>query len=270
MVSRVRLDARTAFALDARMPDEAMDLEALCIGVARIQRPEPDPDSIRGTLDRLAAQVQDLVHPGAPPDQLSAQLREAFIGQLGFHGNTEDYGDPSNSFLDVVLERRTGLPILLSITWILLAQRLGVRLAGISYPGHFLVSVELEGVRIFLDPFHAGVERDPGALLAQLGPNAPRSVLQPASVRAIIVRVLTNLRHVWVSRRRWAEALEVVERTQLLVGERADDVRDRGLLLVRLDRAAEAVRELDRYLHLAPGAADRDEIEQLLQGIRPR
>lgn len=266
----MRLDARTAFALDARMPDDTMDLEALCIGVARIQRPEPDPDAIRATLDRLARQVEDRVHPGAGPDQLAAQLRDAFIGQLGFHGNTEDYGDPRNSFLDVVLERRTGLPILLSIVWMLLGRRLGVPLAGISYPGHFLVSLELEGARIFLDPFHAGVERDPGALLAQLGPNVPRSVLQPASVRSIVVRVLTNLRHVWVSRRCWAEALEVVERTQLLVGERPDDVRDRGLLLLRLDRRAEAGRELERYLHLAPAAADRDEVEQLLQGIRRR
>ncbi|MDP2312548.1 MAG: transglutaminase-like domain-containing protein [Pseudomonadota bacterium] len=254
----------TEFALLARAPDEALDLERLSSCIARIGTPALDAAALGGTLDRLAEQVADDVHPGSPPDELVAALARTIGGRLGFRGTPDVFNGPEGSFLDKVVERRTGLPILLAVVWILLGKRLGVPIVGIGYPGHFLVGLELPGARLYVDPFAGGEPREAVDLLARLPPGAGRNLLDPSPTRAILTRVLTNLKHLWVGAGAHEAALGAVDRLLLLGGEVPGELRDRGLLALRLARTTEGRRDLERYLAIAADAPDRADVERIL------
>lgn len=262
------LSPLTDFALAARAHDDVLDLERLCVGVARIGTPALDPASVTRTLDEMAAQAREIVSPSAPPDKLAAQLRDALVGHLGFAGDRDSPRDPGDSYLDVVLQRRRGLPILLSVVWILIGERLGVPVRGVNYPGHFLVCLDAPGARVYIDPFHAGLTREGGELLARLGPRkGERRLVEPCGVRPIVTRVLHNLKNLWVDRQDYAHALAVVDRILLIGGELPTELRDRGLLCLHLDQPAEAARDFRRYLKVVPDAEDREVIEALLERI---
>ena len=126
-------------------------------------------------------------------------LDRTFFGQLGFRGNQDDYYDPRNSFMNEVIERRTGIPISLSVLYIELGRRLGLDLAGLSFPGHFLVRYQAGDELVFIDPFHQGARLDVEALEGRLrrvvGPGAELAEehLEPASKHHMLTRMLTNL-----------------------------------------------------------------------------
>ena len=132
----MKLSGAVRFAFAARAPDEVLDLEELTIGVASLGTPDLDFSAVSAKLDALAEEVADHISLSAPPDRLAAQLSSAFGGRLGFRGDASAYSDPEHSYLDAVLERRRGMPILLSVVWMLLGKRLGVPIHGIGYPGH--------------------------------------------------------------------------------------------------------------------------------------
>lgn len=255
----------TAFALLARAPDEALDLEGLAVAIARMGRPGLDEAAVSAKLDALAAEVADDVHPGDAPDRLAAALARAFVSRLGFDGDPDAFKEEEASFLDRVLERRKGLPILLAVVWILLGKRLGVPIVGIGFPGHFLAALDAPGARLYLDPFRSGALVDVARLAERLGPGPDaRRVLEPASVRAIVTRMLVNLKHLWVERRQLEKAIGAVDRILLVGGELPNEVRDRGLLALHLHRNAEGIRDLRRYVALAPLASDREAILQVI------
>ncbi len=147
---------KTRFALLARMPDEVLRLEALCVAIAQIDDPSASEAQVALTLDALARQIEDQVDPNAPPDRLARQLGEAMHATLGFSGDGVDWKDAASSFLPRVLARRRGLPILLGAVWMLVGERVGVRVSGINWPGRFLVSIDRPGARVFVDPFQDG------------------------------------------------------------------------------------------------------------------
>lgn len=263
----MKRSAAVRFALAARAPDEVLDLEELVIGVAALGNPDLDFEAVRATLDGLAESIADVVSPSAPPDRLAAQLAAAIGGTLGFRGDRAVFAEPGGSFLDVVLERRTGLPILMAAVWMLLGRRLGVPIEGVGYPGHFLACIDRPGARVYVDPFHGGEVLDARDLLdraAVASPDAARRLLEPTGVRPMVVRMLSNLKNLWIDRSDHASALAAVDRILLVGGESAPVVRDRALLLLHLHRASEAARDLRRYLALEPKAADRAVVEQLL------
>jgi regulator of sirC expression with transglutaminase-like and TPR domain len=264
----VRHSPGTEFALLARAPDEALDLERLVISVARMGTPSLDPAAVSATLDALAEQIADDVRPSAPPDELAATLAATIGGRLGFHGSPEVFGGAEGSYLDQVLERRTGLPILLAIVWMLLGRRLGVSVHGIGYPGHFLAALQLPGVRLFVDPFAGGQPREAADLLARLPPGAGRTFLDPSPTRAIVTRMLVNLKHLWIGASDHERALGAVDRILLLGGEVPTELRDRGLLALRVGRTSEGRRDLERYLIVASGASDRADVEKVLGRIK--
>ncbi len=267
----MNLSAMTRFALLARSPDEALDLEAVAVGVARAVDPTADERAVAATLDAMAAEVEDQVHPSTPPDRLAASIARAFGGTLRLRGAPEVFVEPSASALPWVLERRSGLPILLGVVWILLGRRLGVPIAGVSYPGRFLVCLDAPGARIYLDPFSGGDVLEAADLVARLrDTNADTGrALSPCDTRAIGVRMLTNLHHLWLDRGDVEAALGALDRMLLLGGETPERLRDRGLLAAHLRRGPEAARDLRRYLALAPNARDRAVVEQVLATVVP-
>lgn len=262
----MRHSPRTEFALLAQRPEEMLDLEALCLSIARIARPHLDTGQVSQTLDALAASVAEQVDPSAPPDRLASALARSLGGTLGLCGEEQDFEKLDASMLDQVVELRRGLPILLGVVWILLGKRLSLPILGVNYPGHFLVCLERPGARIYLDPFSGGQALDARLLLR----GGDRSSLLPVGPRPILHRILANIRNWATPRQQWGVALEAVERMQLLSGEEPTLVRDRGLICMQLQKMGDARRDLERYLLLLPDAMDRSEVEQLLATLRAR
>lgn len=231
-------------------------------------RPDLQAGEVGAALDELAASIAEHVAPDLPPDRLAVRLAGLIGGELDLHGDPELEITPEHSFLDRVIATRRGLPILLSVVWILLGRRLGLPIAGINYPGHFLVCLDAPGARIYLDPYSGGRARDAAQLLGRLGPEIrDRGVLDPCGVRPIVTRILVNLKNQWLDQGAHAEALGAVDRILLVGGEAPGELRDRGLICLHLDRPGDAARDFRRYLKLRPEAEDRPVIEALLGRI---
>lgn len=248
------------------MPDEVLRLEPLCVAIAQLEDTAVSEAQVGNTLDGLARQIEDQVDPNAPPDRLARQLGEAMHGTLGFSGEGVDWKDASSSFLPKVLARRRGLPILLGAAWMLVGERIGVTVSGVNWPGRFLVSIDRPGARIFVDPYQDGRIRHAEDLISEEGVDG-RSLLRPATPRAIAARMLTNLKHLWLEAEAWSASLEAIDRILLLLGEDEANLRDRGLVALHLGRNEEARRDLARYLALAPDSPDAESIRGVLARI---
>lgn len=252
----------TGFALLASCPEEAMDLESLCLSIARIRTPDLQEAPIRAELDRLSAELADEAAPSLPPDRIAEALRRGLGLRAGFHGDPDDYVHVEASMLDQVVLRRRGLPILLSIVYMLIGQRLRLPVRGVARPGHFIVCLDAPGARIYLDPFRGGARLDPTLLLEEV--EGRRDLLAPARPRAILTRLLTNLKHLALSQERWQLGVDVADRLLLLQPDAPVELRDRGLFLIAQGRTREAAADLRRYLQLAPRAPDRPAMERLI------
>src|SRR2546426_2959641 len=144
---------------------ERTDLARAALAIARIAYPDLDPAPSLRQLDDLAAAVRPRLYPQASPEAAVTELAGYLFGECGFRGNQEDYYDPRNSFLNDVLERRTGLPITLALVFMEAGARLGLSITGVGFPGHFLVRVEGDAGPVVLDPFFDGCVLDPAELL---------------------------------------------------------------------------------------------------------
>jgi regulator of sirC expression with transglutaminase-like and TPR domain len=174
-----------------------LDVVAAALVAAEFEYPDLDVTRYVAQVDEFTRVVEQEQQGGAE-DAVDA-LGRAFFEHLGFRGNQDDYYDPRNTFLNEVIDRRTGVPITLSLLYIELGRRVGLELAGLSFPGHFLVRYQAGDGLVFIDPFHQGARLDLAALEARLrrvvGPNAELAPehLEPASKQHMLTRMLTNL-----------------------------------------------------------------------------
>jgi len=193
-------------------------------------------------------------------------LADFMFGELHFKGNTLDYVDPRNSFLNEVMDRRLGLPITLSVVFMEIGQRLGLPVEGVGLPGHFIVGVQAEAGRYFFDPFNGGAEvtEDDAARLVHdsIGHTGVlrEGWLDASPPRAILMRMLNNLRNTYIEQKAWAEAIAAVEHLSQLQPELPDHLRDLGLLHYRNQSPRRAFSLLEEYLTRAPDAQDADDI----------
>ena len=211
-------------------PESDLDLARAALLIAEPEYPDLDVAAYVEELDRLGTTATARVRaaPRRPP--LASVIRYLYE-ELGFHGNTLDYYDPKNSFLNQVLDRRTGIPISLALVLTEVCRRVGIDARGVSFPGHFLVRVrDDEGGIMFIDPFD-GRLLDEGHL-AELheratgddGPIDPR-VLEPASKAHILMRILNNLRAIYERTGDQERLLGVLARMQILSPD--DEIRAR-------------------------------------------
>jgi regulator of sirC expression with transglutaminase-like and TPR domain len=214
------------------------------------------------------------------PEARVHALMTFLFRERGFHGNQEQYYDPQNSCLDEVLARRVGIPITLSIVAIEVAARLGIRLEGVAFPGHFLVRPALGDAAPLLDPFHGGSAVDDDELLSRLKSLAqqsgraseftsvPRDFLVDATRPTILARMLRNMLRIYAQRDDHARALAAVDLLLVLTPDAPDEVRTRGTLYEQLDCPAAAAADFRRYLRLVPKAPDAAEVEKRLSRLR--
>ena len=257
-------------------PETAIDLAEAALVIAQEEYPELEVARYLSCLDGMGADVRTRVGSVEDPHRLIVALGDYLFREQGFHGNSDDYYDPRNSFLNDVLDRRTGIPITLSAVYMEVGRRLGLCLHGVGMPGHFLVKYVGPAEEILIDPFNGGAilsHADCQRLLDKTyqGKVAfePR-FLAAVGTRQILSRMLNNLKAIYFKKQEFAKALGVVERLLIVEPGSATEVRDRGLLLSQLKRYPEATADLERYLKLAPGAEDSEVICDHLRSIRQR
>lgn len=256
-------------------PDESLAPAALTL--ARIAYPHLDVDRWLSALDahgEAARTHLELGVGGHPPRR--ARLRivsEFFFGQLGFVGNREQYEDPRNSFLNDVIARRTGIPISLAVVFIEVARRAGLAVEGVNFPGHFLMRCPPDPGEpddphpLIVDPFGGGAVLADADCLRLLrthsGPEASMEpgLLQPAGKRAILLRMLLNLKRAFVRVRSFDYAREVTELLVAVDPSALTELRDRGLLASHLRDYAAALRDLEAWLARAPGQGEEMQAE---------
>jgi regulator of sirC expression with transglutaminase-like and TPR domain len=266
-------EARSRFAAEVLKPERWIGLAraALLVGAEE----EPRVCNVKQCLARLDEMGEEARASSEGGLRVEA-LNRYFFDEQGFTGNQSNYYDPRNSMLHRVLERRTGIPITLSIVYAEVGRRAGLSVEGVALPGHFIVRAsETGGESVLVDPFHGKVidEEECQERLdviydgrVTLGEEHLRAV----GVRATLVRVLANLKAVYVQGQLFRRALAAVERILLLTPHDLDERRDRGMLLAQLNRLPEAIAETQRYLNLAPDAHDADTVREQLKQMQNR
>jgi regulator of sirC expression with transglutaminase-like and TPR domain len=240
------------------------------VAIAMHQMDDIDPAAVDLTLQGYADTVRSRVR-GSQPQAMLAHLHELLFEEEGFTGNSDDYYNPMNSYLPAVLQSKRGLPITLSLVYKIVAERLGLRVYGVALPGHFLVGLEVDETRTLVDPFSGGrlLNEDEARdrLMQMFGPEADWSdeMLQPASNRHWLTRMLQNLLNVFGNAGRYADVAAVLEMEMLLWPDQNHLQRDLGLVLARCGLARPASVWLDRYLKTNPDDPQRTQIRELLQ-----
>lgn len=259
-----------------QQPEDRIDLGYAALVMAQPEYPGLDIEAYVRSIDRLAEQVRKKVRTVMDPYRLIAGINDVLFAEEGIRGNRDNYYDPRNSFLNEVLERKLGIPITISVLYIEVARRLGLTLHGVGLPGHFLVKYVGEEEETVIDPFHSGQVRSVEELQALLneiygGKVAFRSeFLSPVTKRQVLQRMLHNLKAIYLRQGDLLKSLSAVERLAILDPSSAQEIRDRGLLYLRLECVPQAVEDLEAYLRLAPEAEDADAIREQVVTLRSR
>jgi regulator of sirC expression with transglutaminase-like and TPR domain len=265
--------ARDRFTQAVQRPDEAINIAAAALYIAQEEYPDLDCGAYLQQLDHMANTLRDRLPAEAYPLKIIRALNEYLFEAQGFVGNTQDYYNPHNSFLNKVLERRTGIPITLSLVYLELAKRIDFPMAGVGMPGHFLVRPTLEDMAIFVDAFHKGevlFEEDCRDRIKTMYGQDARMLphhLEPIGAKPFLARILTNLKVIYLQRQDIPRALAAIDRILLLIPDSLMERRDRGLIHYREGNLIAARDDLKFYLLNHPDAQDTFEIQQVISQI---
>jgi len=257
--------------LDALRDEHSkVTLDVAALELASIEFPGLDLGAAGFRLDNLAEQIESQLTPGASGLDFIKACNELLFEVLQFRGNEEEYYDPRNSCLNSVLMRRLGIPISLSVVYMEIARRLGRPIYGVGLPGHFIVAYEDAQERYWIDPFHAGrilSFADCAAVAKQTSGVDLRSnpaVLAPVSMRQILVRMLSNLKAIYLRGEAFDKARQVLDILIDAMPEYAEEYRHRGLVHLRQLNHRAAKTDLETYLRLEPNSPEREQVEKEL------
>jgi regulator of sirC expression with transglutaminase-like and TPR domain len=262
--------ARERFAAIAGLPDERIDLAAAALWIAAEEQPGLDPALWLARLDEMAACLRPRLDGVGDDLDRVARLAGFLTDDVGLRGNAEDYYDPRNSLLNEVLGRGLGIPITLALVYMEVGRRAGVPLDGVGFPGHFLLR-HAHRPGLLFDPFERGrllTQEDCRGMLERLSGGTlafdPR-LLKVAGPRHILIRMLNNLRRVYLHRGEFLRTIAALDRVLLLDPDDVGARRDRGLLSLRWGDPAGGIGDLERYLVLEPEAPDFAAIAGLIK-----
>jgi regulator of sirC expression with transglutaminase-like and TPR domain len=263
---------RVLFAETVAAPDESLDLARAALLIAAEENPRLCVDEYMDRLDQLGQEASERL---AKANGNSIEAFNHFIfDEHCFIGNRRDYYDPRNSFLNEVLDRRMGIPITLSLVYMEVGQRAGLKSEGIGFPGHFIVrAYSFDGLPALIDTFNGcRLDRDgcQGLLDNLYGGSVPlrEEHLRASSRQDIVIRMLTNLKAVYTRNNMHRQAITAVDRILLITPNDPGEHRDRGAMLTHLERYAEAIEETETYLRLAPNAPDAEQVREYLHLIQ--
>jgi len=266
------------------LADDPVDLARAALVIARLEYPSLDPVPTLATLSALGDRAAERLHQldAAPVRTRIAALNRLIYREEHFAGNRAHYDDFRNSLLNVVLERRLGIPISLAVVYMEVARRAGLDVRGVAFPGHFLMRVANPAgeAGVILDPFDGGDEVDEQGcrqlLARRLGDDAgyDEEMLSPCSSRQIISRILNNLKRTYIELRSFEHARQVSDLILAVDPAALTEVRDRGLIAYHLDDYSAALRDLEDYFRLQTWSEDsreeRDQIWAHVKNLRRR
>jgi regulator of sirC expression with transglutaminase-like and TPR domain len=272
----VSSDLYVAFRDAIDCPEDQIDLGRAALAIAKQEYPELDIAGCLSQLDGLGRAVELRLGDQKNPYRIMAALNTVLFKELGFEGNRAEYYDPQNSFLNDVIARKRGIPISLSVLYMEVARRVGLSLAGVGFPGHFLLKYQAEDNEIIIDVFNKGeilAREDLEQLLQQLyrGQLSYQSEFVVAlGKRDILRRLLNNLKLIYLGKDQPLKALPVLDQLLILDPSAANEIRDRGLLYIKIECYARALEDLETYLRLAPVGDDAAMIKAEIETIRQR
>lgn len=277
--------ARQAFIDLTADNDAAIDLAQAALLIALEEYPDLDITRCLKLLDLLAGKVRAALGLAKPdkfaqlPNELDllmviGAMNQVLFDQEHFQGNQEDYYNPSNSYLNEVLEKRRGIPITLSLIYMEVGRRIGLQIEGIGLPFHFIVRCRLPNGHIYIDPFEKGrlfSEEDCRERVHRMFRNKADfdpHWLEPVSHRQLLVRMLANLKNIYIQQEDYVRALSICDRILLLVPDAPLERRDRGIVHFHLKHYARALRDLTAYVEHTPNLEDSNDVTQQIKAIR--
>ncbi len=264
----------------ARMRDEDVSLAEGALWIAAEEYPGLVVDDHLARLHEMAARLRGRLRADVATAEKLMALNHYLFDELGFAGNTDDYYDPRNSFLNEVLERRLGIPITLGVVYIEVGRRIGIGLQGVSFPGHFLVKCALRDGVVVLDPYSRGVSLGVDELQLRLRAAGSDGdvdeailahLLSAASNKEVLARMLRNLKGVYARQGDWLRALSSSERLIALKPDDAgEEYRDRGGIYLELECFRAALGDFGTYLKQCPGAPDAENVRAQVAELAAR
>ena len=253
--------------------DDELPLLDTALLIARDEYPDLDPGAYAAAIQAYADEVKPKLGKDADLPATLTTINRYLFEELGFAGNTSQYDDPRNSYLNEVFDRKLGIPISLAVVQIELMRRLGLPLDGISFPGHFLVRLPVDDGILVMDPYNKGRPVSADELKERasphLGGRPPDDVqlieiLAPATHRTILTRMLRNLNGLYQHAEDWERVARTSDRLLKLSPESPDALRDRGLAYRELGYTLGAREDLGRYLQKLPTADDAESVRSTL------
>lgn len=269
--------ATEAFArlVEPGIEEEHIELARAALTIARTEYPHLDIASYLGKLDELGARVRARMHSDQRASNMIEAVNSVLFEQEGFQGNSADYYDPRNSFLNDVMDRHTGIPITLSLVYMEVSRRAGLPLLGVGMPGHFLLKhYEADGQEILIDPFERGRILSHGDCQQRLdeiyGGHMPLrpEFLASVSPRLILTRMLNNLRTIYLNNRRFRNAVAVFDLLLTIYPRSPEDIKDRAQLRYSVGQLRGAIQDLEEYLRIVPEAPDGESVRQTMLSLR--
>ena len=250
-----------------------LPLDRSCLLISAVYDESVDVEKHLSRLDDFAATAQATA-AGTDSYAMIGGILQTLFGDGGFRGNDRTYDEPANSLLASVIERRVGIPITLSIVLMEVSRRLGLPLEGVGLPGHFVVRFPDPTSRLYIDPFHSGAILDTAGCVELVERIYHRRLtwredfLAPLTTRAIVKRVLLNLKNSLSQTKDYAAALVAIQLRMTVDPHDATELRDRGILFARLRRYDRAIDDLEAYLRRSPDAGDSEHIRNTVQYLR--
>lgn len=254
--------------------DPKYNLVEKCLKLAQIlEYPSLDITQNIEKINEIAKSLKILLSDVKNPTYLISMLNEHLFSTLEFQGDTDDYYDPKNNFLNEVLEKKSGIPITLSILYVEIAKRIGLDLRICGFPSHVVVK---HGEEIILDPFGGGrlltMEDLEEILYRNFGEDIEFSpeFLDELPEDKVLVRIIRNLKNSYAQSYAYDKALRCADMILAVEPDSPDEIRDRGIVLERLQKYKEALDHLNKYLEIAPEAQDVDFILELIRNTREK
>jgi len=257
--------------------DDAIDLIRAALCIAGEHNPELDPEDSYRRLAKLSERARVQIDTTQSLTEIADKLCHLLYRQVGFIGDSDDYYNPDNSFLNRVLETRRGIPISLALVYIGVSEALGLNIAGIGFPGHFLLKLNLatddQSEDVIIDPFAGqvlSIDDCKDLLAVSSGNTLPfkREFLNSISKRAILRRMLGNLKNIYMNKNDYVQALSLCDRLLLLDKDSVQDRIDRAGVLEKLECYEPAAKDLEQLLSLNPAIQGAQAVERKIVELR--
>ncbi|MDR3554305.1 MAG: transglutaminase-like domain-containing protein [Syntrophobacteraceae bacterium] len=254
-------------------PEDRIDLVHAALLISRLAYPDLDEPFYLAELEELGRRLRAMTEGLGDAGRIAQMMARLLCEEEGFRGNSKDYYDPDNSYLNRVLDRRTGSPISLCLVYMEVGRRAGLSVRGIGMPGHFIAGLYSGGRRCLVDPFHCGVVLDEEECRRRVAvqhggfkPFGPR-LLDPAPPKRMLVRLLRNLRGIYTHRSEGIKSFQIIEWIVALDPHAADEYKMRGYIYEGMGAFDLAVRDMEKYLSLTLDPPDAQAIHTRIEEL---